>query len=58
MIIKNAFLKLMSLCLEFIITLTRADGIKHSKFVACAMCCSKFINKVNSKIRTEPPPKA
>ena len=41
---------------EFNIMLTSADGIKHNKFVACAICCSKFMNRVNNKIKTEPPP--
>lgn len=55
--IRKAFFKFMVLFFRLNKILAIAAGMKKSKLVACAMCCSNPMNSVNNKIKTEPPPK-
>ena len=51
-----ANLKSIFLCFKFVNIVAIAVGIKNTKLVACAICCSKFINTDKRIINTVPPP--
>jgi hypothetical protein len=49
-------LKFIYFCFAFVIVAIIEVGIKNTKFVACAMCCSIPINIERHNIKIVPPP--